>query len=63
MTTQPTPMTAMRITDGQTNLYVDVTIWTEETFVGIHDADRGNTVLMTLADFRRAAAAVERKVS
>ena len=63
-TTYPQPMTAMRIADGQTNLHVDVTIWDDgDIFVGIHDADHGTTVTMTLADFHRAVAAVDRKVS
>lgn len=66
-TSYPQPITAMRINDGQTNLHVDVTIWDNgDIFVGIHEADHGTdhgtTVTMTLADFHRAVAAVDRKV-
>lgn len=62
-TVTSTTTTAMRIIDGQTNLHVDVTIRDDgDIFVGIHDADDGSTVTMTLADLQRAVAAVERKV-
>jgi hypothetical protein len=59
-----TTLTAMRIADGQTNLHVDVTICRDgDTFVSFHDADHGTTVTLTLADFRRAVAAVDRRVN
>lgn len=64
MANEFTQLTALRIDDGVTNLHVDVTFCADgDTFVGVHDPDHGTTITMTLADFRRAAAAVERKVA
>lgn len=51
------------VKDADYDLGVSVAICDEDTFVSIINRQNIEVITMTLADFRRAAAAVERKVA
>jgi hypothetical protein len=61
MTTDHTEV--FTIKDADYDIAVSIAECTDETFVTIVNRQNIEVITMTLADFRRAAAAVERKVA